>query len=160
MGPGSAAVAGACCKKWNSSGLSRRRKNTRSRLATVSLVCAMLALPVLPAHSQNLQQEYDLAKEAGSAVDAVDMRVFGDIAELKLGRSAMAADIDGDGADDLIVAAGASASPLGRSAAGAVHVWFGGAAFGGEIDLATTQADLTIAGASADDRLTLHPSPM
>jgi RHS repeat-associated protein len=119
----------------------------------------MLALPVPPAHSQNLQQEYDLAKEAGSAVDAVDMRVFGASAQAKFGRGMIAADLNDDGADDLIVAA-PSASPgsPARSAAGAVYVWFGGASFGGEKDLATTAADLTIMGASEIDRLTQDPS--
>lgn len=62
------------------------------------------------------------------------------------------ADIDGDGAADLIAGSGL-AGPAGRPGAGLVHVFTGLRSAASSIDLAEETAPLTILGAANDDRL-------
>ena len=91
-------------------------------LAPVLFVGGMLATP---ARAQSFQAVYDLTKVPGSAPDAPNVVAYGAVARDRLG-SVRAGDLNGDGVDDLIVAAGSAdvGAPL-RTNAGAVYVWFG-----------------------------------
>lgn len=131
----------------------RRVLPPAARLWVFSLV---LLLP-MTAQAQSLQATYDLNQLPGSATDAADVSVFGKTAADGLGRVVMAADLNGDGVDDLIIGTGTAdvGSPV-RTDAGAVWIWFGKGLFGGTKDAsAATGAapDVTILGGGENDQL-------
>jgi hypothetical protein len=81
---------------------------------------------------------------------AADLTVYGADAGDVSGISVAAADIDGDGTDDLIIAA-RYADPAGGSEAGETYVIFGGGSLPSTIDLNSTAADLTVYGDDGGD---------
>ena len=83
-----------------------------------------------------------------------DVTLLGATSEDRLGMSQVApvapvavGDVNADGIGDLAVGA-PHASPSGRGEAGAVYLFFGRTAFPEQLDLAVTEADLTIIGAT------------
>jgi hypothetical protein len=87
------------------------------------------------------QGEYDLAVIAAEADD-------------QLGYAVATGDLNSDGIGDLILGAFRADGPdNARNDTGEVHVIFGSRDVGGAIDLASTPADLTVAGARAEDDL-------
>ena len=101
-------------------------------------------------------KDYDLAKSPGTAADAPGVVAYG--ADGFAGSAMLAADINGDHMDDLIMGAESAdaATPV-RADAGAVYVWLGQGALAGTKDakgLAGTPPDFTILGASTADYLT------
>ena len=81
---------------------------------------------------------------------AADVSVHGDDAGDAAGISVRAADINGDGSDDLIIGA-RSADPTGGEDAGETYVIYGGGSLPSIIDLSGTAADLTVYGDDAGD---------
>jgi hypothetical protein len=117
---------------------------------------AMIFLP--PAGAQQFKRAYDLAPALGSTACTVDAQILGRTVQLPgepptagLGNKSCIADLNGDGVDDLVLANYRNGDS--GYAAGRVHVWFGGAGFGGLMDLETSPADLTILAASPEDKL-------
>ena len=88
----------------------------------------------------------DLARGAAMSLTGVN-------ASDNLGFTVAAADVNGDGIDDVIVGA-RFASPLGRIGAGAAYVVFGRSDLSGRIDLASADADAAIFGPLAGEKLT------
>lgn len=78
-----------------------------------------------------------------------DLVIYGPAAPSLLHRPA-AADLDGDGKNDLIVGAPRANQGTGRRNAGALFIFRGGTGLRGVWDLATTPADATIVGATVD----------
>ncbi len=116
----------------------------------------MIFLP--PAGAQQFKRAYDLAPALGSTACTVDAQILGRTVQLPgepptagLGNKSCIADLNGDGVDDLVLANYRNGDS--GYAAGRVHVWFGGAGFGGLMDLETSPADLTILAASPEDKL-------
>jgi hypothetical protein len=116
----------------------------------------MIFLP--PAGAQQFKRAYDLAPALGSTACTVDAQILGRTVQLSgepptagLGNKSCIADLNGDGVDDLVLANYTNGDS--GYAAGRVHVWFGGAGFGGLMDLETSPADLTILAASPEDKL-------
>lgn len=116
----------------------------------------MIFLP--PAGAQQFKRAYDLAPALGSTACTVDAQILGRTVQLPgepptagLGNKSCIADLNGDGVDDLVLANYTNGDS--GYAAGRVHVWFGGAGFGGLMDLETSPADLTILAASPEDKL-------
>lgn len=116
------------------------------RLSLVSLCLAASWLPSpAAANSVDVSRLDDLLVVHG--VDA------GDVLGGRTHATAIA-DLDHDGALDLVVGASRSDGPAnGRSNAGTIHVLFGPLPRGGTIDLRATPADLTIHGADVSDLL-------
>ena len=120
---------------------------------------ALLATGFLPqAGAQQFRRVYDLVPDLGASPYTVDAQVLGRTSDLPgqpptawLGNKSCIADLNGDGADDLVLSASTNAD--GGFAAGRVHIWFGGAGFGGLMDLETSPADVTILAASPEDAL-------
>ncbi len=86
--------------------------------------------------------------------DDADFWIAGANDDDNLGRAIVSGDLNGDNYDDLVVSA-SGASPNGRSDAGIVCIFFGNSSFlnTSNIDLSSTQADVSIWGAQADDEL-------
>ena len=113
-----------------------------------TLLTLIAALLSCAAHADFFQPTYDLTKAPGTAVDAPNVLAYGASSGAQTGDVVRAADINGDGVDDLIV---------GGFEANVVYVWFGKGALAGTKDAAGsagTAPDVTILGASAGDRLT------
>ena len=92
----------------------------------------------------------DLGGSADLSAGDADVVIYGQRAEDNLGFSAAAADLDGDGVDDLVLGAPFATQegpPPRRS--GAVYVIFGGADLPGEIDLGSQAAGVTLYGANS-----------
>lgn len=83
---------------------------------------------------------------------SADLTVFGDRADDSSGTSVATGDINGDGAEDLIVAA-PFADPAGREDAGSTYVIYGGPGLPSSVDLNSASADVTVHGSDAGDRL-------
>ncbi len=81
-----------------------------------------------------------------------DVTVLGASAGDFLGFAVTSGDVNGDAIDDVIVSA-RLANPLSRNDAGEIYVFFGGPDLPANIDLATTNADVSIAGANNSDQL-------
>jgi hypothetical protein len=81
-----------------------------------------------------------------------DAEIVGNAFGSGAGASLLAADINGDGIDDLIIGAPAASFPN-RLRAGAVEIFFGRKDFPGKIDLRSRPADVLIAGEAVDDKL-------
>jgi uncharacterized protein (TIGR03437 family) len=67
------------------------------------------------------------------------------------GSSVAMGDLNGDGANDLVIGSPSGPAAAGGGGNGAVHVFFGGAISGGTIDLAKQPANVTINGEAAAD---------
>jgi len=79
----------------------------------------------------------------GTGKHGVDLTIVGPEILAALGLSAGAGDVNGDGIDDIIV----SAATVGARRSGAIYVFFGSPnRLSGTVDLAETQADITILG--------------
>lgn len=111
---------------------------------------AAVALGTFSSVCLGLNTEYDAAKDPGSAVDAVDAKVYGRLTGDALGQNVRMADLNGDGLDDLVLSSGLAngGSPV-RNDCGAVEIWFGAPGFSGIKDAAGTSGtapDVTIVG--------------
>jgi hypothetical protein len=83
---------------------------------------------------------------------SADLTVYGDDSGDNCGRSLAVGNVNGDGADDLIVGA-LQADPPGGNAAGKTYVIYGDASLPATIDLSTTNADLMVFGDDEADML-------
>jgi len=81
---------------------------------------------------------------------SADMTIYGDDAGDWSGCSVSSGDINGDGFDDVIIAAN-GAWPAGGDEAGETYVIFGSAAPPATVDLNSVSADMTISGDDASD---------
>jgi hypothetical protein len=86
------------------------------------------------------------------AVDSADVIISGNGYDVRLGASVAAGEINGDGRDDLLMAA-TYADMSGVSNGGAVFVLFGAQAWEPRIDLSHTPAGLSIWGGNSEDHL-------
>lgn len=83
-----------------------------------------------------------------------DMTIFGRNSTDQLGNQLVSAEVNGDGFDDLIVAAYQADGPgNGRNNAGEVYVFFGSTTLPARVDLAKDQPNVLIYGANAGDTL-------
>ena len=84
-----------------------------------------------------------------------DLVIYGERAGDNLGFAAAAADVNGDGLDDIIMVGEAADGPEddARSVAGDVHVVYGDLNLGGEIEIANHEQDITVYGAEQNDTL-------
>lgn len=83
-----------------------------------------------------------------------DMTVFGRNATDQVGNIIVSADVNGDGFDDLIIAAHQADGPgNGRNNAGEVYILFGATTLPERVDLAKDRPDVFIYGADASDTL-------
>jgi hypothetical protein len=93
--------------------------------------------------------------QPGEARDAArgdqDAVFYGAAAGDEAGRALAAADLNGDGIDDLVVGAPFADGPGGRADAGAVYVVYGSPDLSGAAELAEGGADVTVSGAEAQD---------
>jgi hypothetical protein len=107
------------------------------------MMCACLVLSSLDI--SQAQKRIDLDKFFG------DVRILAPAARDELGTSVAHGDVNGDGIADMIVGA---PGEFGTQHKGEVYVIYGSSRFrpAKEIDLSTTQADITIHGQKVDDR--------
>ena len=89
---------------------------------------------------------------ADGPAGGVDMVILGAGANDQLGRSVAAADVDGDGIDDIIVGS-LLADPGSLLDAGMVYVVYGGSVLPDTLDLFDEPADLTLLGVANSDNL-------
>ncbi|MCL6642295.1 MAG: FG-GAP-like repeat-containing protein [Candidatus Bipolaricaulota bacterium] len=83
-----------------------------------------------------------------------DMTIFGRNATDQVGSVVVSAEVNGDGFDDLIIAAPQADGPdNGRNNSGEVYIFFGSTALSERIDLAKNRPDVHIYGADAGDTL-------
>jgi hypothetical protein len=125
-----------------------RMKRSPAGLVGLFLVHSIAVL------SAQFQPTYDLSLLPGTSFQACNVLAYGRSANDQLGGLVAAADLNGDGANDLIV--GTSFGPPERSSAGQIRIWFGSELIGGVKDAAGTAgtpADVTIIGASSNDRM-------
>ncbi len=93
----------------------------------------------------------DLSGTVDMALDEQDFTILGAGGSDYLGYALTAGDVNGDGVDDLIVAAPGADGPSGdRSNAGEIYVAFGSPTLSGRVDTALDQQDFTIVGAQAE----------
>jgi hypothetical protein len=110
-----------------------------------------------PSAAQTFNRLYDVTRHPGTTPLAPDALIYGkDTAPGgfvggHFGSRSAVVDLNGDGVDDLVL----STSNVQGGVVGLIHVWFGGAGFGGLKKLDDAPADLTILGASSEDRLGL-----
>jgi len=96
----------------------------------------------------------DLSGTVDTALDEQDLTIVGAEAGDYLGYALAAGDVNGDGIDDVIVAAQRASGPTNtRSNAGEAYVVFGSPELTGTIDVGQDQQDFTILSAEADDFL-------
>jgi len=96
----------------------------------------------------------DLSGTVDTALDEQDLTIVGAEAGDYLGYALAAGDLNGDGVDDIIVAApGADGPDNNRSGGGDAYVVFGSPELTGTIDVGQDQQDFTILGAEAEDFL-------
>ena len=75
-----------------------------------------------------------------------DVTIYGAAAGDRLGRSVTSGDFNGDGYDDLLLGASRADRSATITDTGKAYLFYGGPTLGITVDLATTQADLTIIG--------------
>jgi hypothetical protein len=85
-------------------------------------------------------------------VGSADLEVYGPADNFALGRFVAAGDINGDGAEDLLIGAD-NADTDGYTDNGTVYVIFGSASLSSTIDLYTDTADFQVYGAAGGDNL-------
>jgi hypothetical protein len=96
----------------------------------------------------------DLSGTVDSALDEQDFTVLGTKGSDYLGYALASGDVNGDGVDDIIVAApGADGPDNQRPDSGEAYVVLGSPELRGTIDVGQQQQDFTILGAEADDFL-------
>ena len=96
----------------------------------------------------------DLSGTVDTAVGEQDFTVLGARESDYLGYALAAGDVNGDGIDDVIVAApGADRATDTRTDGGEAYVVFGSPALSGTVDIALNEQDFTILGAAAEDFL-------
>ena len=114
-----------------------------------------------PANGRDLAGEAFLVLSGVSPPAIVDtlqgaetLRIYGADPVDRLGRSAAAGDINGDGRADLLLAApGADGAGESRKDSGEVHIIYGRPGLRGALDLARQTVDITIEGLDPDDVL-------
>ena len=95
----------------------------------------------------------DLGGSVSIPRDEQDFTLRGKQRSAQLGERLAAADVNGDGVDDILAGAPLADGPGGRRASGEVYAVFGDGGLKGSLSIAERAADLTISGAEADDRL-------
>ncbi len=96
----------------------------------------------------------DLSGTVDTALDEQDFAVLGAKGGDYLGYALAAGDVNGDGVDDIIVAApGADGPTNNRSNGGEVYLVFGSPTLSGAVDTALSQQGFTILGAKEEDFL-------
>lgn len=98
--------------------------------------------------STSLPRTIDLARRSA------DMTVFGRNSTDQLGSVIVSAEVNGDGFDDLVIAAHQADGPgNGRNNAGEVYILFGTTTLSERVDLAKDRPDVVLYGADAGDTL-------
>jgi len=93
----------------------------------------------------------DLPGQIDLASDEAGVTVYGATANDQLGYDAILADLNGDGLDDLVLAAPFARRPDSPAAAGVVYIIFGRSGLDPVIDLSGVAADAVILGVSGSD---------
>ncbi|HYF35333.1 MAG TPA: choice-of-anchor D domain-containing protein, partial [Prosthecobacter sp.] len=128
----------------------------RVLIQPVFSVLAALAFAGVSAGADSFAPVYDLDKLPGTGADAPDTLVVGQALNDNLGNRMTAADVNGDGTPDLIVAAVGRDAPPNVMNAGAVYIWLGKGAQAGikhASGILGTAPDVSIYGGDADDAL-------
>lgn len=123
---------------------------------------ADLALGVKQADSKGMSESggvniifggSDLEGDIDLAEDDADVTVLPEFAGQLMPSSLAAADLDGDGADDLIIGSSLGIPPGGLRHAGRVYIVLGSSDLPATLDTATGEQTLTVTGIDENDRL-------